>query len=385
MEKIGICACYNTMNYGSMLQSFATQKTVESLGYDCEFIVYKKKKTIGFILKQIPRLLNKSLIYEKMLSVRKNKMLRKNQEILNKDLRRQKEFERFQEQYYKSFSPVYYGYKELCKAAVRYSSIIVGSDQLWSPAGLATNFYNLMFVPDEVNKISYATSFGVSEIPWYQRKRTGKYLSRIQHLSVRELRGSEIVYELTGRNAEVVADPTLLLTRDEWKRVIPEKRLIEEEYIFCYFLGENQQHRIIAEKLKEESGLPIVTMPFLDTFVECDVKFGDFQLFDVGPDDFVNAIRGAKYVLTDSFHGSVFSIINHKTFITLNRYLDGEGSRNSRIDSLCEMLGLSKRRYKSDVAILEQMEQAINYDFVDEKLFDLRNKSMQFLSTSISG
>ena len=63
--KIGICACYNTPNFGSMLQSFATQQIIEEMGFDCEFIVYKKKKTIGFIIKQLPRLFNRNLIYEK--------------------------------------------------------------------------------------------------------------------------------------------------------------------------------------------------------------------------------------------------------------------------------------------------------------------------------
>lgn len=381
MKKIGICACYDTLNYGSMLQSFATQISIDNLGYNSEYIIYKKKKTPVFLIKQVPRLLNKNLMFDKMLGLKKKQALKKYPEINLKNKERESAFKRFQEKYYRQFSPVYYGYDELCKYASDYDSVVVGSDQLWTPGGLATNFYNLMFVPDDVNKISYATSFGVSSIPWYQKKRTKEYLRRINYLSVREVKGAQIVNEVSGLTAKVVVDPTLLLTKEEWAEAVPEKRLIEEPYIFCYFLGENVQHRDIADELKKKTGLKIVCTPHLDSFVERDLNFGDAQLFDIGPDDFVNLIRGAEYVLTDSFHGSVFSILHHKKFVTLNRFADGGQSRNSRIDSLCTLLGLEERRYKEDVAT--QITAPIDYEAVEEKLTALRKESLAFLESAL--
>lgn len=86
----------------------------------------------------------------------------------------------------------YIGYAALREGGKKYSAVITGSDQLWSPAGLPTNYYNLMFVPDDTLKISIASSFGVKEIPWYQKKRTIQYLNRIEYISMRENRGSEI-------------------------------------------------------------------------------------------------------------------------------------------------------------------------------------------------
>lgn len=381
-KKVGICACYNTLNYGSMLQSFATQAAIDSMGYSSEYIVYKKKKTPAFIMKQLPRLLNSNLMFDKIMKIKKKRALGKYPEIASKNKTREKAFKRFQDKYYRKFSPVYYGYDELCKAANSYDSIVVGSDQLWTPGGLATNFYNLMFVPDEVNKISYATSFGVSSIPRYQRNRTKNYLRRINYLSVREIKGAELVNKVAGCSAKVVVDPTMLLTKQQWQELISEKRIVEEPYIFCYFLGENTEHRKIANELKEKTGLPIVCTPFLDSFVECDLQFGEHQLFDVGPDDFINLIRGAEYVLTDSFHGSVFSILHHKKFVTLNRFDEGKQSRNSRIDSLCSILGLEARRYRSN--ILEQISADIDYESVDRKLMSLREESLEFLEKALN-
>lgn len=381
-KKVGICACYGTKNYGSMLQAFATQEAVRKLGYTAEFIRYKKKKTLPSVLKQLPRLLNSNLMFDKWMAMKKKLLLEMHPSVKVQDRMRNENFARFGQQYYRDFSEEYYGFEDLKKSAAKYETVLVGSDQLWTPGGLPTNFYNLMFVPDEVNKVSYATSFGVSNIPWYQKGRTSQYLKRIHYLSVRELRGAEIVGQLTGRKAQVVADPTLLLTAQEWSEAVPAREVIDQPYIFCYFLGENEAHREIAEKLSRETGLQIVTTPFLDSFVKRDMFFGDEQHFDIGPDDFVNLIRNAKYVLTDSFHGTVFSILHHKQFLTFSRFASGTQSRNSRIDSILYLTGLDKRRYKQNVLL--EVQDTIDYTVVDEKLADLRKESYDFLVAALS-
>lgn len=96
------------------------------------------------------------------------------------------------------------------------------------------------------------------------------------------------------------------LTQRDGKQMLPEKKVVEEPYVFCYFLGTNEEHRRIANEFKNKTGLKLATCPFLDNYVECDLNFGDIQLFDIDAADFVNLIRHAEYILTDSFHGSVF-------------------------------------------------------------------------------
>lgn len=381
-KKIGICACYATKNYGSMLQAFATQVAIERLGYSTEFIRYKKKRTVSSCIVQLPRLLNANLMFDKWMVIRKKIQMSKYGAVKEQDRKRNEKFAAFAKRYYKNFSEEYYGYDALKNGASKYGTVLVGSDQLWTPGGLPTNFYNLMFVPDAVNKVSYAASFGVSNIPWYQLGRTREFLNRIDCLSVREIRGSEIIRELTDREAKVVADPTLLLTAQEWAEEIPEKKVTDQPYIFCYFLGENEQHREIAEELSQKTGLRIVTTPFLDSFVKRDLNFGSEQRFDIGPDDFVNLIRNAEYVLTDSFHGTVFSILHHKQFLTLPRFLEGAQSRNSRIDSILHLAGLEKRRYSKNV--LEEIQDAIDYTVVDQNIQTLRKDSYDFLSVALS-
>lgn len=381
-KQVGICACYATRNYGSMLQSFATQEAINKLGYTTEFIRYKKKKSPVFIIKQIPRLLNSNLMFDKWMALRKKMLLSLHPTIKDRDDQRKELFHRFGVQHYQCFSEEYYGYANLQKAASKYETVLVGSDQLWTPGGLPTNFYNLMFVPKEVNKVSYATSFGVSNIPWYQKERTRRYLRRIDYLSVRELRGAEIIEELSDRQARVVADPTMLLTMEEWNERIPFKKIVEFPYIFCYFLGENEAHRNIAEELSRKTGLEIVSTPVLDSFVKKDLSFGHEQRFDIGPDDFVNLIRNAEYVLTDSFHGTIFSLLYHKQFMTFSRFSSGTQSRNSRIDSILHLTGLDARRYREDVHCSIQKE--IDYTSVDGKIADLRKESYEFLTTALS-
>ena len=381
MKKVGICACYDNYNYGSMLQAYATQKAISEMGYENEFISYKKKKTIKFILKSIPRAFNEYFIRAKIDEIKRNKEFNKHPEVKENIKLRKKAFIEFGKKYYENISKDYNGYKELKEGAKNYDSVVVGSDQLWLPIGLASNFYNLMFVPDNVNKISYATSFGVSKIPWYQLKRTKRYLKRINYLSTRELKGKEIIKNVAGLEAKVVVDPTLLFNKEQWDKFVPDEKVLNEKYIFCYFLGDTIQHREEVKELAEEKKLKIVTIPHLDNFVEYDETFGDYRLYDVDPAKFINLIRNAEYVCTDSFHGTVFSLLNHKKFITFNRFNEkSKNSRNSRIDSLCTQIGIQDRRYDGNIF---KIDNEIEYSQVDDRIEYLRQDSREFLKKAL--
>lgn len=380
--KIGLCVCYDTKNFGSQLQVLATQEMVQSLGFDYEIIRYKKKITPLFAIQSLPRLLNDSFVQGKIKGLKKKQQLKQYPLVWEKVKLRDQRFQEFQKKCFTKLSEPYVGYQHLKKGSQKYDLFLTGSDQLWLPSNLGSHFYTQEFVPDNKRKIAYAPSFGVSQIPWYQKRRTANYLKRFQYLSTREIAGQKLIQQLTGRVAPVVADPTLLLTRQQWSTLIPEKQVIDGEYIFCYLLGTNKEHRAIAENLKKNTGLKLVTIPFLDHFVESDLKFGDQQLFDVDGTDFVNLIRNARYVLTDSFHGTVFSIIYHKQFITLDRFSSSSSnSRNSRIDSLCTSLGLEQRRYAGNIM---KIDEPIPFELVDQKLEQLRETSICYLREALT-
>lgn len=382
-------------NYGSSLQGFATIKKIADLGYDFEIIRYNKKRRIFSSIKNFIGLIRSGAYKQWKYMQQKKKDFKEHPEFARTRHIREKAVDAFKKKYLDSVSKFYNGYEELQNGSKNYGVVFVGSDQVWGPLSLYTRFYNLYFVDENVPKFSYASSFGVSEIfPW-QRKGVAGFLNRMQMIGVREQRGKEIVKELTGKDAKVVCDPTFLLTADEWLKALQEneksrgqKRYqepysIKEPYILTYILGERKDVREQIKKLKKESGLKVVNLPHIDNYHAMDDTLGDINLYDVDPFDFIRLIKEAKYIVTDSFHGSVFSILMHKNFITFYRKPSSEkGNTNSRIDSLFNIFGLSDRLFNGD--IYSQIQKIINYDYVEKKIDVLRRDSLEFLKKCLS-
>lgn len=383
---IGVCIKYFHENYGGMLQAYATVTKLEKMGLDYELIQYEKKYSLLGKIKQIPRLFNGVLLNDKKEAFLKKLGKKRHPEFAEKDLERMAAFGRFKKEKFTRLSPVFVGYEALCKGARRYGAVVTGSDQLWSPAGLPTNFYNLMFVPQDIRKISIASSFGVKQIPWYQKSRTKEYLERIEFISMRENRGAQIVKELTGKDVPTILDPVFLFDAKGWEDLIAPKTEIEEPYIFAYFLGNNPLHREAVSAVAKQLNCKIVTLRHLDQYIESDEAFGDIAPYDVDPARFLNLLRGATYVCTDSFHGSVFSIIHHKPFVTFNRYIEGsKHSKNSRIDTLCENLQLKNIRFVREDTLISQLKQDYQYAEVDIRLNRLRENSEGYLLKAFEG
>lgn len=383
---IGVCIKYFHENYGGMLQAYATVSMLEARGLDYELIQYEKKRTPIGMIKSLPRLLNGVLLNDKYEAFLKKKGMKQHPEFAKNDAIRMNAFRKFKEVHFTKLSPVFKGYDALSNGARRYSAVVTGSDQLWSPAGLPTNYYNLQFVPDDIRKISYASSFGVKNIPWYQKKRTAAFLNRIDFISMRENRGSEIVKELTGKDVPTILDPVFMFDKEGWEKLIPVKREITEPYIFAYFLGETAEHRRAVENAARKLGCKIVALRHLDQYVPNDENFGDIALYDVAPDRFLNLLRGASYVCTDSFHGSCFSIIHRIPFVTFNHYAEGsKHSKNSRIDTLCANLGLQDRRYNEKTTLDKQLMTSIDWDVVKDKLINLKCDTNMYLDKAFCG
>lgn len=385
MKTIGLCCCYKHPNYGSQLQSYATTVEMKKRDINCEVIRYKKKWTLKFMREAKVWTLpfNRVLLSDCFLAVKKKIFLELHRDVKKQNEVRNRRFAEFSQSHFTNLSKLCHGHDELEALGASYDGVFVGSDQLWSPSGITGDFYNLMFVPDSVPKFSYAASIGVSKLPKDKRKLYTTFLNRIDHISMRENAGSKIVKELTGRDVPVVVDPVMLLTKEEWEKEIPVKKVVDEPYIFAYFLGKSKENRSKIMELKEKTGLKIVTFHHMDCYNKADVGFGDCALYDVGPEEFLNLIRNAEYVCTDSFHGSVFSLIHHKKLMIFNRYTDSSKvSKNSRIDSLSANLGLEDRRFNGGnlLDILNEMD----YASIDKKVEEMRAKSKQFLDTALA-
>lgn len=374
---------YEQRNYGSKLQALATVKMLDELRLQYQIIRYKKD--LWFYIKSLPRFLNWVFLNDRYDQIQRNIEYKKHPGV-NQDIALRNEvFACFDEQLFAANLRVYESYGQLKRQCCRnYDSVLTCSDQLWSPSALGSGFYNLMFVPEDMRKVSWASSFGVSRIPWYQKRRTRTYLNRIQFVSMRENRGAQIVKELTGRDVPVLMDPVFVFDRERWNTLVPVCQPEWENYIFCYFLGDNPNYREKANELAEKTGLKIVTLPHLDRYVAGDETFGDIAPYDVDPYRFLNILRHAEYVCTDSFHGSAFSILFEKKFVVFDRYKSSSAnSKNSRIDSLCRNLGLEDRRYADGANLLELLERPVDYAAVNERLSQYRQSTIHYLSDAL--
>lgn len=382
MNKIAIVSCFWVKNYGSVLQAYATQYQLQKMGFNVETINYsdtyvgidkilfqiKRFQLDPFMLGRIRRILNKKKI---------------NPEIATKIAQRHKALTNFVSKHI-ILTPKFYDKRKLTGIVNNYNSFVVGSDQLWLPYNVLVDYYTLNFVPQNVNKVAYATSFGVKEIPKVLIKKYQRFLNRFNYISVRETAGAKLVKELIGREVPVVCDPTLMLTVSDWLCIQKKEQIAKGEYIFCYFLGNNPEHREFAKKLKKETGLKIISLLHLDEYIAYDESYADESPYDIDPGDFLNLIRNATYILTDSFHGTIFSILHHKTFFVFNRYKgDGKKSTNSRIDSILHLTRLNNRRLTGNEKVSDCLSLNLNFDVADREIEKLRSKTTDYLIQSL--
>lgn len=382
-KKIGYVMAYKIgqNNYGTSLQGYALLRILLRLGYDVEILNYIKQPTLKDKIAWGINLYRCGMLKDVIASyIFKQKVP---SEYINNIKERTAAVNKYKEKKLITRFKTYKGYKNLCDGSKYYDAVIVGSDQVWIPVGLPSKFYNLLFVADSVRKIAYASSFGVSEIPKFQRKKTAQYLNRFYRIGVREQRGKEIVEALSDKQATVVADPTLLLSRSEWESEISDSNPFKlQEYIFCYLISENIEARSKAAELAQKKKLKIICIRHLEKYRSVDETYGDIAPYNVDPNDFVKYIKDATYVCTDSFHCTVFSHIFHKQFITFYRTSSGKNSRNSRIDSLFDILGTNKKHLYS-MGGLEGIDSPINWNIVDENLSKLRIESINFLQEAL--
>lgn len=383
-EKIGCVIAYTEghNNYGTSLQGYAMLKKIQQLGYEVEVINYEKRLTLAQKVKFVINAIRAGEAKNIVARLTAKQVLKQHPQYATNIAERTKAVNAYKAEKLLPLFHTYVGYDALHKGSLNYAAVVVGSDQVWTPMSLPNKFFNLLFVDDSVRKIAYASSFGVSEIPPFLRKATGAYLDRFYKIGVREQRGKEIVEELSHQHATVVADPTLLLNREEWETEIANARPSETQpYIFCYFLGTNQNARQAAKQLKAQTGYKIVTIRHMDEYVPEDEQFGDEAPYNVDPNDFVKYISKAAYVCTDSFHCTVFSILFHRQFMTFYRFAaTSKTGRNSRINSLFNLLGLQDRLYVGDIL---KIKADIDYEHVESKLIALRTKSIDFLKNCL--
>lgn len=339
--KIGILTIQNVNNYGAELQCCALYRKMHQMGYDAEVINYLfgihpdhvfdgEKRTVPISLKQIAKVKLLPVVQSLFcLFFQKNKQLRN------------RRFEEFHAKYNRLTETVYPSVKSLYEADFDYDVLCIGSDQVWNYLkGYSLEPFFACFDKNNTKKITYASSIGLSSLSEEAKTVFKKELSGFSSISVREQQASELLESILNRKIEVVLDPTLILNKQEWLEVANFDMCPKEKYLLVYIVTIKPCNYVleVARKVAKERGLKIVRI-CRDAYPErsgSDVE----EILTAGPSDFVGLFANAEFVVTNSFHGTVFSINFSKSFYSV---IKSQHSTNSRLTSILQKLALEDR------------------------------------------
>lgn len=329
--KLAILTWLHNGNYGSILQAYALQRYLRDKGYDVKNIDLNPS-----VVEKVKNLLQQhnsfSLFTEKKDAFMAQKACKD-----KKGMARRRE--RFEQMLIKEFklTRTFRKFKELKELDGRYDAYICGSDQIWSPMLMCPSYF-FDFVSDGRKLIAYACSLGVSSIPEEKKDKMAYLVNRFQYVSAREQSGYQLLTNIYSGGVKINVDPTFLLTEDKWNK-ITATRLVNGDYLLCYFLSYQPEYWNSVEKIAAQKGWKVVVVPVTKE----SYRYQAEVLNDVGPKEWLSLVKHAKGVITDSFHGCVFSIIFKKSFRVFKRFSDDSvKSQNSRVYTLLETYGLEK-------------------------------------------
>lgn len=360
--KVAVITRHAVSNYGSLLQTYATQKAVEKLGYECEIIDYIREDESYYnhektLLKQKPSWYNNP--FKRCLYL----FLRQPESIFSGKM-----FENERRKYLKQ-TQHYSSLQDLKQACPKSDIYMTGSDQVWGPVANGTHdpAYCLSFVPDTVKCISYAASFGRTTMTEQITEYYVNSLKRYKYLAVREDSAVKLIEQL-GLKSEQVLDPTLLLSAQEWRSLIHTK--IKKKYILIYQLHNDPKLGEYAKKVAKKKGLKLIR---LSTSLHQIIRPGKF-IWNPDIAKFLAYIDQAECLITDSFHGTAFAINLNTQFVEVLP----NNSTGTRNQSILRLTGLEHRILQNsddvDFAFVP-----IDFNIVNKRINTERNKSMQQL------
>lgn len=368
--KTAIVTFIRAYNFGAVLQCYALQRAMESVGIENEVLDYyplcfyndyrlaanRKWSLSRRLIRNLTRFLFFPLIY-----------------------RRIRHFERFISANINLSMKQFRSNKEIENGRLDYSAYVAGSDQVWN--GKLTDQDPVFFLACKGmngKKFSYAASFGDSNVSGDLRDKYVQALSGWEGYSVREKSGAELLNQLIGVNAEVNCDPTLLLKSSDWLKLTGQRKH-KKPYILVYNVKNAEFDRLLslAEKINSEKEMDIVMIPSVMAGKQLlglpARRRGYTYLSTIGPDDYLTYFHDAEYVISDSFHGTVFSLLFHKPFFVLSRFSDG--SANARANELLKLVGIQEND-----GTIENLDREIDWLAVDHKIAEMRKQGLSYLS-----
>lgn len=374
MSKIAIITWVSFFNYGTMLQAFALQRFIESLGHKSVII------DDSYIQNQPSESSCQTPNRFEGWSVRLEKLLKS----FNPKYRSFYKFQRILCPSILNFKKQHLHIESDCQGVLRgekqYDVFVCGSDQIWWPENLmkrANEYYFASFA--KCKKIAYAPSLGLYAIPENWKSKMSSLLSDFSAIAMREDAGTRAIKEITNKEVITVVDPTLLLSEYEWNSCLAPTSA-SEDYVLAYILSPNDRYYQIAQDFAKQQGLKLyLFMLNPEDYGKTDM------LISGGPFDFLSMVKNAKFVFTDSYHGTIFSIIFKRQFITFRRmYECVEESHNSRIETLLMAAGLVDRYLNVQEDEISLDFQPIDYTQVYCNLNPHIERSKTYLSNALS-
>ena len=355
--KIGILTFPNSISYGAVLQMCALHHAVETLGHRPEVINYqnpymKEQKHIGrkSYLKHHVGVLLHHRLYHNFRRFEKKQMVRYPSAMITDAAK-------------------------LAELNARYDAVICGSDQVWNPNITGNDLsYFLDFCDESTNRVAYAPSFGLSEFSDEFANAIHGDLEKFHALSVREAPGQALVSKLTGKHVSLVCDPTFLLSADDWTAMEKAYPAANGEYIVYYTIRSSASLWNRCKAFAKEKGLKIVVVGgnLLQQWKEKDEQIQ--YAVDISPEQWLYLIHHARYVFTNSFHGTAFSINYRKDF-----YVEFSSLTNSRLEEITQKLGVTGQ-IVGDAPLTGD---AVDYRVADQVLAQMRNESLEYLANAL--
>lgn len=328
--RAGVLTFHAAHHYGAQLQAYALARAIAECGVEAEIIDYVRDDT-----RDARRLVRPVHSPMDVLANLHTLMHRS-------DLKRRLErFDAFVNTRMPHSARAYRTYAELASDAPVYDAYVCGSDQIWNPQIFREQDFDPAFFAafaQRGRKIAYAPSFGLPDLPLAHHAALKSLVQGFAALSVRERNGETILADVCGRESVTVLDPTLLLGGDQWREIASPVRA-EKPYLLCYFISDPAQYAADVQAVASAKGLRIVSL----CGARRTVRGTRQAILDAGPEEFLGWIARASHVMTDSFHGTIFSILFDRPFHTFSFTGSGKAKVSSRLDSLLGILGLRER------------------------------------------
>lgn len=362
-KNIGILTWHYYSNFGSALQAYALQTLITRLGYNTKIINYRNKKfgnprSGTNQLKKWMSLLPLFLRNIKPLRNLKLNSIRFRYDYLNEtslvtDIREMKKL-----------------------LPNRFDTLVFGSDQIWAP-----NVFNPIYMgvglPNNIKKVSYAASIGLNHIPENLVEMFQKQLSTFRAVSVREDEGKQLLESIGIKPVYVVLDPTLMLDISIYRKMEKSVNIPYEPFLFCYFLNKNHLYKKTVVEYAENMGLKVVGVSD-----NPDDNKWMHTLENINANNFLWLVSHANTIFTDSYHGSIFSLLYHKNLFIFKRFSETDSiSQNSRIRRLCKLFNIDERLL-DEQSVLKNT--SIDYNYFEEVLKRERELSESFLANALS-